>query len=68
MLAEIINNAIGKVKMMTNIGISKLRKMVTYISFFKLKLERGNVLNHPSELPDIIAVVSIIVINKKLKN
>ena len=64
----VINKAIGKAKMITSIGMSKFLKIVTYINFFKLWLERGKVLSHLNDSPDIIAVVSIIVINKKLKN
>ena len=63
-----INTVIGKASRITIIGISKFLKIVIYITRFNFTSDRGNVLNHSIESEDKPLIVSIIVINRKLKN
>ena len=63
-----INTVIGKASRITIIGMSKFLKIVRYITRFNFIPDKGSVLNHSIESDDIKLIVSIIVINRKLKN
>ena len=63
-----INTVIGKASRITIIGMSKFLKIVRYITRFNFIPDKGSVLNHSMESDDIKLIVSIIVINRKLKN
>ena len=68
MLVVIMSRDTGKANIIVNIGMSKVRNIVTYSIRFKVVSDNGNVLNQPIDFPDITTVVSIIVISRKLKN